>query len=1369
MISATGNEGLTNAELNCIHRHIWVLDKVITEAACLIPGAEQYVCDCGEKKTEVTPALLHEYEKTVVEPTCTEAGYTTYTCHCGQSYKGDRVEKLGHTEEVVPAVAPTCTEPGLTEGKKCSACDKVFITQEEADALEHEYDNACDISCNVCGEDRVTSGHVYDSDYDETCSVCGYVRDIEHTHTYEWVIDKPATCSKDGEENEKCTLCGAKGDKRTIEATGNHKYSNDCDITCNRCLKETREGGHNYEVVIDQESTCTTPGKKHDECTVCGAERNHVGISVDPEAHTYYNACDKDCNECGSSRVTTHTYDMPNANCDIDCNICGAVRTATHYYSNICDEECNKCGETRTVKHNFRTYKVTKEATYEENGIETASCAYKSTFTCDATDTKVINKINSVTLEEKEYTYTGSTIKPKVTVRDSIGNILVEGTKTGAKGDYYVKYPSSKNAGTYTLTVTFKGNYTGSVTRTYTIVKPHTCKWDKGTVTKEPTCTEEGIKTYECTVNGCTKEEKIATIDHEYEVIKVIAATEAADGAIISNCTMCDAEKKDVINKIASVVLDKAEYTYTGSVIKPVVTVKDSAGKVLKSGTDYTVTYPNSINQGDHVLKITFIGNYAGEAEKSYKIVKPVANLAAPTSAKAAIDKKYNTVKFSWSKVKNASGYNVYYKTSEDEEYTLEKSTTALYISKSSLEAGKKYTFKVVPYKTMSGVKAETNKVKTADITIIKAPEDVKVIRSSSGKVQVSWADMAGKSGYEVSMGAKSTETKSAGTSATASKIVTTTDGRTYYYKARAYVTVGKTKIYGPWSEVVSYMNPLGATTRATAVLTSYNAVKFSWNAVNGANGYTAYYKKSADSEDKYVPLGNTNKTSISKSGLEAGISYDFKVVAYYKSGSINNISEECTIAAVSTLGTMQAPEVISNSATQVKVSWSDIDGQSGYEVSMNTSATKKSATAVCAGTDVTSKVLTATRAVPYYYSVRAYVTVGKTKIYGPWSDTVKYTLPLTAPATVKADLSAYNAVKVSWSKVSGATGYYVYYKTSTADTFKELKKTTAVSHSQTKLAAGTTYDFKVIPYYNPKKTKTLYKGEESIVVSANTMNAMSPVTVELNDSEGGNIKVSWTNNDIQQGCQISASTTAKSQKVVYTCTSTEETSKVLKIAKGQPYYYQARPYVKVGKTTIYGPWSTAVKYTDELAAPTGVKAVLTGYNAATVSWNKVSGATGYYVYSKAANTTKYKQLARTTATSCKASGLAAGADVELKVVPYYNPKKTKTYYSSVNSASVDVRTMNKMATVKVARDAETAGNVIVSWTNTPMQDGVQISQSTNKKKAKVVATVTNSEQVSVSIPAKAKKQFYYQVRQYKVIDGKTIYGPWSAVKAFKR
>ena len=95
----------------------------------------------------------HSYTAVVTAPTCTEQGYTTYTCECGDSYVDDYTDALGHTEEIIPGKDATCTESGLTEGKKCSACGEILVEQEEIPALGHEYVNG---KCTRC-EDVLTS------------------------------------------------------------------------------------------------------------------------------------------------------------------------------------------------------------------------------------------------------------------------------------------------------------------------------------------------------------------------------------------------------------------------------------------------------------------------------------------------------------------------------------------------------------------------------------------------------------------------------------------------------------------------------------------------------------------------------------------------------------------------------------------------------------------------------------------------------------------------------------------------------------------------------------------------------------------------------------------------------------------------------------------------------------------------------------------------------------------------------------------------------------------------------------------------------------------------------------------------------------
>ena len=102
-------------------------------------AAHTYVdgkCVCGAEE----PACEHQY--TISESkdaTCTEAGSKTFACSvCGHSYTQE-IAANGHTEEKLAAKAPTCTEPGLTEGKKCSVCGDVLTAQAEINATGHTF------------------------------------------------------------------------------------------------------------------------------------------------------------------------------------------------------------------------------------------------------------------------------------------------------------------------------------------------------------------------------------------------------------------------------------------------------------------------------------------------------------------------------------------------------------------------------------------------------------------------------------------------------------------------------------------------------------------------------------------------------------------------------------------------------------------------------------------------------------------------------------------------------------------------------------------------------------------------------------------------------------------------------------------------------------------------------------------------------------------------------------------------------------------------------------------------------------------------------------------------------------------------------
>lgn len=432
----------------------YTIDK---EPSCLEPGSKSKHCTRCEYKFDILhiAPLTHKWESdTTLLPTCTQKGIITKTCQRDGCSATENVEidSLGHDFEskYTVDVEATCEAEGK-ESRHCSRCE-AFKDQRTIPVTEHQPGEPekedlipatclepCSytevIKCKFCGIELSRSkgvtdpatGHqwvVYKEEVPPTCTEGGRItyecsschvkdtRNVEaygHTYADTFTVDVPVTCLTDGLQSKHCIRCDAHAFEDTIKATGHvaaaaikeaEKLPNcteegfyemvthckACDIVLHRDTTIIDAKGHQWnEVITTKDATCTEKGEIRHTCQICSiTETFPVGALGHDFADTFTVDIQPTCIDEGTkskhcSRCNVKSEITSIAIIDHQWSGNDTTTAPTCTTEGVLTNTCEMCGKKITtpvpvIEHKWSANDTTTHPTCTEIGIITNTC-----------------------------------------------------------------------------------------------------------------------------------------------------------------------------------------------------------------------------------------------------------------------------------------------------------------------------------------------------------------------------------------------------------------------------------------------------------------------------------------------------------------------------------------------------------------------------------------------------------------------------------------------------------------------------------------------------------------------------------------------------------------------------------------------------------------------------------------------------------------------------------------------------------------------------------------------------------------------------------------------------------------------------------
>ena len=928
--------------------------KETTAATCEADGKDVYTATATVKGTDskevgsltdthevVLKALGHKYGEPVWsewakdEKTGDWTTTATFTCANDKTHvQTPEVKVSSESKDATCTVAGDVTYTATVEfdGKTYTNPEKKVVTGQ---ALGHDYS---DVKFN------------WSDDYKTATATFTCKNDSKHVETVDATVTPETTaakCEVDGKTVYTATATLKDGDK---EWSG----------------KDTKEvkipaTGHAYGQPVWSE---WTEDKEHNTWTTTA---------------TFTCANDK-------THVQTPTVKVTPTSTDATCTKAGDVTyTATVEFDGKTYTNPEKKVVTgQALGHDYQT--TTTKATLSKDG----SIVTKCTRCGDVTENTTIAYPKTITLSKDHYVYDGQEKKPEVSVVGSDGKAISD-------DNYDVKYPESAVAGgSYDVVITFKGNYEGTVTKTFTIGQMDSeLKYAKSSVTvdyKGGAVVDNAYtsKASAKDIKFTTSNKNVAAVDSEGNVTIVGPGTATITAQISGSESYKDAKAAYTVkvNSLATPAVPKVTNGKDGAVVtwtavKNAETYsvwrKTSSTGWKKLDTVEGTTYTDKTAESNQTYYYTIRCMNAGKniCTSDYNRTGTKAYYLAASNI-SSLTLTSNGIVVKWNKVAGAKSYRIYRKTTGGYTRigTVNNGNTTSYTD-TTAESGKTYTYAVKPYNGNDSADYTGKQV-----TYLAAPT-LSTLANAANGVSLKWNSISGAQKYyiyrkEGNGGYKKIAEVKDAVSYTDKSV---TSGKNYTYAVRALKGSSMSAYTG---KSINYL----AQANVSALNNKDNGIEVKWSKVSGAKGYYVYRKEGKNSYRKIATITNANTTSYTDTSVKNnnGKAYTYTVRAY-----ANNALAAYTGKSVYRIATPTITSVSNSRKGEVDVDWNGVKGAKGYQIQLSSDksfskdTTDETWVDYADGNGIT--ITNCEKGDSFYFRVRAYKQNGSgTKYYSAWS-----------------------------------------------------------------------------------------------------------------------------------------------------------------------------------------------------------------------------------------------------------------------------------------------------------------------------------------------------------------------------------------------